>query len=412
MIERDFYLQQLIDRKENGLIKIITGIRRCGKSYLLDPIFRQYLEKSGVPKDHIIKIELDTIENVKFYDNPVLSNQYVLSLIKDDSQYYVLLDEIQKVKGFELVLNGLLYKKNIDVYVTGSNSKFLSTDIITEFRGRGDQIHVRPLSFSEYSKNYDGDLIECWNNYIQFGGMPLVFSMKTDEAKSKYLKDLFEYTYFKDIVERYNIKREDSLGSLVNVLASSVGSLTNPKRISDTFLSNGENDMSLMTTGSYLSHLEEAFIIEKTLRYDVKGRKYIGTPQKYYFSDLGLRNARLNFRQLEEGHLMENAIFNELLFRGYNVDVGMVEIRNKNNRIQTEIDFVCNQGSKRYYIQSSLDIESREKTIQESRPFLQINDNFKKIIVVKGFQKPWYTEEGIQVIGVINFLSDFNSLDK
>lgn len=410
-IERNIYLNKLINRKENGLIKIITGIRRCGKSYLLDPLFRNHLIEVSVKEDHIIKLELDREENIK-YHNPHELNIYIKEKIKDDDMYYILLDEIQLVDDFEMVLNGFLYEKNVDVYVTGSNSKFLSTDIITEFRGRGDEIRVFPLSFSEFSNAYDGDKYEAWREYVLYGGMPLILSKNTDEEKSKYLKSLFEQTYIKDIIERNNIQRIDIINSIINMLASSVGSLTNPKKIYDTFVSNGEKELSLNTVNSYIKFIEDSFIINKSDRYDVKGKKYIQTPQKYYFSDVGLRNARLNFRQQEENHIMENIIYNELIVRGYNVDVGVIEIRTENkNRKQLEIDFVCNLGNKRYYIQSALNLDTREKTLQEERPLMCVNDNFKKIIVVKDNIKHWYTEEGIMIIGIQEFLLNSNSLD-
>lgn len=410
-IKRDVYLNKLISRKENGLIKIITGIRRCGKSYLLDPLFKNYLLESGVKEDHIIKLELDKEENKKFRDSHEL-NEYIKSLIKDKNMYYILLDEIQMVGGFESVLNSFLYERNLDVYVTGSNSKFLSSDIITEFRGRGDEIKVFPLSFSEYIESFKGDKQDAWNEYVLYGGLPLIFSKKTDEEKSKYLKDLFDQTYIKDIIERNNIQRVDILDSIINILASSVGSLTNPQKMFNTFISNGEKEISLNTINSYIKYIEDSFIVNKSERYDVKGKKYIQTPQKYYFSDIGLRNARLNFRQQEENHIMENIIYNELIIRGYNVDVGVVEVRDENkNRKQLEVDFVCNLGNKRYYVQSSLNLDTREKTIQEERPLMNINDNFKKIIVVKDNMKHWMTEEGILVIGIQEFLLNKNSLD-
>ena len=410
-IKRDVYLNKLISRKENGLIKIITGIRRCGKSYLLDPLFKNYLLESGVKEDHIIKLELDKEENKKFRDSHEL-NEYIKSLIKDKNMYYILLDEIQMVGGFESVLNSFLYERNLDVYVTGSNSKFLSSDIITEFRGRGDEIKVFPLSFSEYIESFKGDKQDAWNEYVLYGGLPLIFSKKTDEEKSKYLKDLFDQTYIKDIVERNNIQRVDILDSIINILASSVGSLTNPQKMFNTFISNGEKEISLNTINSYIKYIEDSFIVNKSERYDVKGKKYIQTPQKYYFSDIGLRNARLNFRQQEENHIMENIIYNELIIRGYNVDVGVVEVRDENkNRKQLEVDFVCNLGNKRYYVQSALNLDTREKTIQEERPLMNINYNFKKIIVVKDNMKHWMTEEGILVIGIQEFLLNKNSLD-
>ncbi|MBR1818444.1 MAG: ATP-binding protein [Bacilli bacterium] len=410
-IKRDIYLNKLINRKENGLIKIITGIRRCGKSYLLDPIFKNHLLESGVKEDHIIKLELDKEENKIYRDSHEL-NQFIKSQIKDKNMYYILLDEIQMVEGFESVLNGLLYERNLDVYVTGSNSKFLSSDIITEFRGRGDEIKVFPLSFSEYMSAFEGDKQDAWNEYVLYGGLPLILSKKTEEEKSQYLKGLFDQTYIKDIIERNNIQRVDILDSIINMLASSVGSLTNPKKIYDTFVSNGEKEISSNTVTSYIKFIEDSFIVNKSDRYDVKGKKYIQTPQKYYFSDIGLRNARLNFRQQEENHIMENILYNELIVRGYNVDVGVVEIRDENKkRKQLEIDFVCNLGNKRYYIQSALNLDTREKTIQEERPLMNINDNFKKIIVVKDNMKHWITEEGIVVVGIQEFLLNKNSLD-
>lgn len=409
-IERDLYLNKIINRRENGLIKIITGIRRCGKSYLLDPLFKNYLLADGVKEDHIIKLELDRVENEKYRDSKAL-NEYIRSLIKDKDMYYVILDEIQLVKGFEFVLNGLLYEKNIDVYVTGSNSKFLSSDIITEFRGRGDQIKVNPLSFAEFLSAFNGDKYEAWNEYVTYGGMPLILSKKNDEEKSQYLKELFEQTYIKDIVERNNIQRIDILDGLINMLASSVGSLTNPQKIFDTFKSNGEKELSLNTINSYIADIEDSFIVNKSTRYDIKGKKYIQTPQKYYFSDIGLRNARLNFRQQEENHLMENIIYNELLIRGYNVDVGVVEVREEGKRKQLEVDFVCNLGNKRYYIQSALNLDTKEKTIQESRSLNNIGDSFKKIIVVKDNIKLWRTDDGIVIMGIQEFLLNKDSLD-
>ena len=409
-IKRDIYLNKLINRKENGLIKIITGIRRCGKSYLLDPLFKNSLLEGGVKVDHIIKLELDKEENKKYRDSHEL-NEYIKSQIKDKDMYYILLDEVQMCEGFESVLNGFLYERNIDVYVTGSNSKFLSSDIITEFRGRGDEIRVFPLSFFEYVEAFKGDIQDAWNEYVLYGGLPLIMSKKSDEEKSKYLKDLFDQTYIKDIIERNNIQRVDILDSIINILASSVGSLTNPKKIYDTFVSNGEKEISSNTVNSYIKYIEDSFIVNKSDRYDVKGKKYIQTPQKYYFSDIGLRNARLNFRQQEENHIMENIIYNELLLRGYNVDVGVVEIREGNQRKQLEVDFVCNLGNKRYYVQSALTLDTREKTIQEEKPLMNINDSFKKIIVVKDTMKHWITEEGILVIGIQEFLLDKNSLN-
>lgn len=410
MIIRNDYLNKLIDRRENGLIKIVTGIRRCGKSYLLDPIFKNYLLEDGVDEKHIIKIDLDDIKNDKYLD-PHELNEYVESMIKDNDTYYVLLDEIQKVDNFEAVLNGFLHKRNLDVYVTGSNSKFLSSDIITEFRGRGDEIRVFPLSFSEILSAYDNDQNKAWKDYITYGGMPLILKQKTDEQKSKYLTNLFDVTYKKDIIDRNNISRDDILDSLINMLASSVGSLTNPQKIYNTYISNGIKEISKNTIISYIDYLLDSFLIEKAERYDVKGKKYIQTPQKYYFADIGLRNARLNFRQQEENHLMENIIYNELLRRGYNVDVGVVVIRDGNVKKQLEVDFVCNMGSKRYYIQSALNIDNKEKQMQEIRPLNNIYDSFKKIIVVKDDIKLWRNDDGILIIGIQEFLLNNNSLD-
>ena len=409
-IIRNLYLEKLINRKENGMIKIVAGIRRSGKSYLLDPIFKEYLLNSGVEESHIIKLDLEERKNKK-YLNPDILDEYIRSLIVDNQMYYVILDEIQKVDDFESVLNGFLHIDNIDVYVTGSNSKFLSSDIITEFRGRGDEIRVYPLSYKEFYSAYDGSKNDSWNEYLTYGGMPYILTKKTDEEKSSYLNSLFETEYLKDIIERHNIVRADVLGSIVNILSSSVGSLTNPTKLANTFSANSIKDVNVQTVTSYIDYLLDAFLINKVERYDIKGKKYISTPSKYYFTDIGLRNARINFRQLEENHLMENIIYNELLVRGYNVDVGIVEIREKNKRKQLEIDFVCNQSYKKYYIQCTLHLDEREKTIQEERPLLNVGDEFKKIIVVKDDIKHWFTEEGILVIGIQEFLLDSNSLN-
>ena len=411
-IRRDHYLNQLIDKKEDGMVKVVTGIRRSGKSYLLDPLYKTYLLKAGVPADHIIKIEFDRAINRKYHSDAALLEQDILSLVKDTGVYYVILDEIQLVSGFELVVTGLLHEPNLDIYITGSNSKFLSSDIITEFRGRGEQIHVSPLTFSEYYPACGYGKYDAWNEYLTYGGMPLILSKKSETEKSRYLKNLFEQTYFSDIVDRNGIKRLDIMDTLVNILASSVGSLTNPQKIYETFKSNGEKELSLNTVNSYLAYLEDSFVVRKAQRYDVKGRKYIHTPQKYYFSDLGLRNARLNFRQQEESHLMENAIYNELIMRGFNVDVGVVELREGNKRIQTEVDFVCNLGGNRYYIQSALNLSTPEKTIQESRSLNHISDNFAKIIVVKDYIKPWKTDDGVLVLGIIDFMLNEAYLEK
>ena len=409
-IKREKYLNKIADKKENGLIKVVTGIRRCGKSYLLDPLYKEYLLANGVCENHIIKLDLDERKNSIFL-NPDKLDEYVRSLIVDNDMYYLILDEVQKVEDFESVLNGFLHIKNLDVYVTGSNSKFLSSDIITEFRGRGDEIRIYPLSFSEFYSAYDGTEDEAWEQYITYGGLPRILSFKSELEKSSYLKQLFEKTYLSDIVERNNIQRVDVLDSVVNILASSIGSLTNPNKLVNTFESNGIKDISINTLTTYIKYLQDSFLIEKSERYDVKGKKYIQTPYKFYFTDIGLRNCRLNFRQQEETHIMENIIYNELLYRGYNVDVGVVEIRDGDSKKQVEVDFVCNQFNKRYYIQSVLGLPTREKTLQEERPLMNIPDNFKKIIVVKDDKKAWITEEGILVIGLKEFLLNQNSLD-
>ena len=410
-IKRELYLDQLIKKQNNGLIKIITGIRRCGKSFLLDPIFREYLLEHGVSENHIIKIDFDEHRNKKFLDPDVLDD-YIRSLIVDDQMYYLLLDEVQKVDDFEAVLNGFLHIENLDVYVTGSNSRFLSSDIITEFRGRGDEIRVFPLSFAEYYSVFEGSKEEAWEEYIVYGGLPRVLSFESGEEKSKYLKQLFEKTYISDIVERNNVQRIDIIDFILNMLASSIGSLTNPYKLMNTFQSNGVKDVSINTLSLYLKYLQDSFLIEKAKRYDIKGKKYIQTPFKFYFSDVGLRNARLNFRQQEETHIMENVIYNELLIRGYNVDVGVVNVRQGDAKKQTEVDFVCNQFNRKYYIQSVLSLPTHEKTTQEERPLLNIPDNFKKIIIVKDNQKPWITENGILVISIFDFLLNQNSLEQ
>ena len=409
-IKRQNYLNELISARENKLIKVITGIRRCGKSYLLDPIYKNYLKSNGVNEDHIIKLDLDVIENSKYRDPMELYN-YVINCVKDTNMYYVLLDEIQLVKNFEEVLNSFLRKPNLDVYVTGSNSKFLSSDIITEFRGRSTEIKIYPLSFSEFVEIKELPEEKAWKEYIFYGGLPPVVLQEGEKQKREYLLNLFETTYLKDIIERNDIKRKDVLDSIVSILASSIGSLTNPMKIYKTYQSNGDKDISLNTITSYIEHLENAYLINKVERYDVKGRKYISTPFKYYFTDLGLRNARLNFRQQEENHIMENIIYNELLIRGYNIDVGVVESRNNDGRVYYEIDFVCNMASNRYYIQSALNIDTPEKNYQESRPLNCVGDNFKKIIVVREDINLWHNEDGILIIGVKEFLLNKNSLN-
>ena len=414
-IKREKYLKDLINRMHNGMIKVITGIRRSGKSYLVFNIFDDYLKSEGVTEDHIIKIELDDRRNKK-YRNPDVILDYIESLITDDKDYYILLDEVQLLGDFEEVLNSLLHIANADIYVTGSNSKFLSKDILTEFRGRGDEIHVFPLTFKEFMQVYDGDVYHGWAEYVLYGGLPLTVSMKTDEQKISYLQNLFEETYIKDIKERHNIEKINELNDLINVLASAIGSLNNPSKIEATFKSKMRSDISLNTIKSYIDYLEDAFLVSEANRYDVKGRKYIGTPLKYYFEDVGLRNARLGFRQVEETHLMENVVYNELRARGYQVDVGVVPIRRlkedgRRERIQLEIDFIATLGSKKYYLQSAFSLPDADKIKQEKASLININDSFKKIIIVKDITKPQRDENGIVTINLYDFLLNENSLD-
>lgn len=410
IIARPLYMDKIIKKKENGLIKIITGIRRCGKSFLLDPLFKEYLLEIGVDDSHIIKLDLDERKNKKYLDPDAL-DEYVRSLVIDEKMYYLMLDEVQKVDDFEAVLNGFLHIKNLDIYVTGSNSKFLSSDIVTEFRGRGDEIRVYPLSFLEFCSAFDGSIDEAWRQYATYGGLPRILACKDEAEKSQYLKQLLEKTYLTDIIERNKIQRIDILDSLLNILASSIGSLTNPNKLLNTFLSNNVKDVSINTITTYIKCLQDAFLIEKAERFDIKGKKYIQTPYKFYFCDIGLRNSKLNFRQQEETHIMENIIYNELLYRGYNVDVGVVPVRTQNDKKLLEIDFVCNQLDKRYYIQSALSLPTRGKTVQEERAFLKIKDNFKKIIITKDSAKHWFTEEGILVVNIMEFLLNKDSLD-
>ena len=410
-IKRDYYLQKLIDRKENHLIKIITGIRRCGKSYLLNHIFKNYLLETGVKENHIIMVSLDDDDNESLLDVHNL-NTYIKSQIKDDNLHYILLDEIQLVEGFEALLNGLLRKENLDVYVTGSNSKFLSSDIITEFRGRGDEIRVYPLSFSEFYSAYKGSKEDAWQEYYTYGGLPLVLSYKNEIDKMAYLENQRKNVYLNDVIERNNIQNEQDLYTIVEILSSLVGSLTNPLKLANTFKSNNKNtSITDKTIYNYLNYLEDAFLIESTKRYDVKGKKYIETPKKYYFTDIGIRNSFLNFRQQEENHLMENIIYIELKRRGFSVDVGVVEVRDKSGQKKLEIDFVANRGNNRYYIQSALTIDSKEKREQEERSLINTNDFFRKIIIVKDNIKRWRDEKGIVIMGIVDFLLDFNSLD-
>lgn len=414
-IRRDIYLKKLINRMHNGMIKVVTGIRRSGKSYLLFTIFKDYLLSEGVDEDHIISIELDRLENKK-YRNPYVVLEKIRSQLIDSKDYYIFLDEVQLLDQFEDVLNSLLHIKNVDVYVTGSNSKFLSKDIITEFRGRGDEVHVYPVSFREYMTVFNGDKYEGWSSYVRFGGLPLTVTMNSDEQRVEYLTRLFEETYIKDIIERNHIEKKQELNDLINVLASGIGSLTNPSKIVATFNSVIQSDISLNTVRSYIEYLEDAFIISEANRYDVKGRKYIGTPLKYYFEDVGLRNARLGFRQVEETHLMENIIYNELRVRGFSVDVGVVMKRKRTKagvqeKKQLEIDFIANQGSRRYYIQSAFSIPDEEKREQEKASLINIGDSFKKIIIVKDVVKPWHDDDGILTISLYDFLLDEKSLE-
>jgi predicted AAA+ superfamily ATPase len=416
-IQRDRYLKRLIEDKGNGLIKIVTGIRLCGKTYLLFELFKQHLLADNVEPDHIIEIALDD-RKYKNLRNPDACYKYVAGKIDDQSgnPYYILLDEVQMMDEFEDVLNGFLHMKNVDVYVTGSNSKFLSSDIITEFRGRSDEIRMYPLSFSEFVTADQGKN-DSWEQYLTFGGLPQILKFPTYERKAEYLKALFKEVYLKDIIERNGIRNDMELETLVHIVASAVGSLTNPQKLSDTFKSTGKIDISIPTISQYLTYLEEAFLVSSARRYDVKGKKYISTPKKYYFEDVGLRNAMLNFRQAEETHLMENIIYNELRYRGYLVDVGVVNLRKKDKdgsyaRKQVEIDFVANRGNQKYYIQSALSIPTDEKKEQEERPLISINDSFKKIIVVKDDILLRRDEHGIVTMGVKEFLTDQNSLEK
>ena len=414
-IARDKYLRDLINRMNNGMIKVVTGIRRSGKSYLLFKLFYEYLLSQGVLESHIIKIELDQRKN-RIYRNPDVILDYIETLIEDDKQYYILLDEVQMLNDFEVVLNSLLHISNVDIYVTGSNSKFLSKDVITEFRGRGDEIHVFPLTFKEFMQVYDGDMYRGFADYIVYGGLPLISTMKTETQKVNYLTNLFNETYLKDIIERNHIEKTQKLEDLINVLASAIGSLTNPPKIQATFKSSIGSAISINTIRQYIEYLEDAFIISKAQRYNVKGRKYIGTPLKYYFEDIGLRNARLGFRQVEETHLMENIIYNELRYRGYSVDVGVVEKREmsengKQIRKALEIDFVANLGSQRYYIQSALSMLTPEKQIQEKTSLINVADSFKKIIIVKDIVNVKRDENGIVTMNIYDFLLKENSLD-
>ena len=414
-IKRDAYLEQLKIRKDNGMIKIVTGIRRCGKSFLLFVLFKKYLLESGVDNDHIIEIALDGIENEELRD-PKKCYRHIKDAMKDERKYYLLLDEVQFMSRFEEVLNSLLRISNIDVYVTGSNSKFLSSDIVTEFRGRGDEIRIYPLSFAEFYAAFDGDYDDAWEEYMIYGSLPQVLQFSVERQKAEYLKNIFTNVYIKDVVERNKIQNIDEIDTLVDILASAIGAPTNPTKISNTFKSECGINYSNKTISNHIDYFVEAFLISKADRYDIKGRKYVGAHLKYYFTDVGLRNARLNFRQQEPTHIMENIVYNELLIRGYNVDVGIVEVYAKNYegktiRKQFEVDFVVNQGSQRYYIQVAYDMTSEEKQTQEFNSFRNIPDSFKKIVIVNGTKKPWRNEEGFVIMGMKYFLLNADSLE-
>lgn len=408
-IKRDIYLQRLIRKEKNGLIKIVTGVRRCGKSYLLFNLFHDYLTGKGVDGDHIIEVALDDRSNKELRD-PDNMLSYVKSGITDNRTYYIILDEIQLLGEFEDVLNSLLHIRNADIYVTGSNSRFLSSDMITEFRGRGDEIRMYPLSFAEYCSAYEGSADEAWDDYCVYGGLPLILSRDSAEEKAGYLTSLFQKVYLSDIIDRHNVRNRDELDELVDVLASAVGSLTNPVKLANTFKTIKKKTISDKTLKNYLDYLIDAFLVSKAVRYDIRGRKYIGSPAKYYFEDVGLRNARLNFRQTEENHIMENIIYNELRIRGFRVDVGVVETSvktdDKTSKKQLEVDFIATKGNEKYYIQSAFAMPTPEKREQEARPLNAIGDSFKKIIVVRENIKPRRDDMGIITVGIRNFLLD------
>ncbi|MCL2078700.1 MAG: ATP-binding protein [Oscillospiraceae bacterium] len=415
VIKRDDYLNKLIGKKKNGLIKIVTGVRRCGKTYLLLNLFHNYLLQNGVEESHLIEIALDDRGNKKLRD-PDNMLEYVKERIEDDQTYYIILDEVQMLEEFEDVLNSLLHIHNADIYVTGSNSRFLSTDVITEFRGRGDEIRVHPLSFREYTSVYEGTNDEAWDDFISYGGLPLILSLRTSEEKVQYLQTLFQKVYLSDIVDRHKIRNKDELDELVNVLSSAIGSLTSPSKLVRTFKSIKNKIISDKTLSTYIGYLIDAFLISKSVRYDIKGKKYIGSPAKYYFEDVGLRNARLNFRQMEENHIMENIIYNELRIRGFSVDVGIVEYYTTNkdkkrSKRQLEVDFIAARGSQKYYIQSAFSMSNPNKKKQEERPLLSIGDSFKKIVIVRENIKERRNEDGIMTIGICNFLLEEDSLN-
>jgi predicted AAA+ superfamily ATPase len=416
VVKRDAYLNKLISKKHNGLIKVVTGVRRCGKSFLLFNLFKEHLRSEGVDSNHIIEIAFDAFENKRFQD-PYVLMPYLKEQIADDGMHYVLLDEVQLLGEFEAVLNSLIRKKNVDVYVTGSNARFLSKDVITEFRGRGDEIHMFPLNFSEFMSVYSGTKQDGWNEYMLYGGLPLVLRFEKPEEKIAFLKSLFEETYISDIVGRHKIRNRAELEDLLNILSSAIGSLTNPTKLSATFKSVKQKTISKTTIAKYIDYLQDAFLIDSAMRYDIKGKKYINTPVKYYFTDIGLRNARLNFRQLEETHTMENIIFNELRIRGFNVDVGVVVVNSSDKdgasiRKQLEIDFVCNKGSKRFYIQSAYAIPNQGKMEQEQRSLMLTGDGFKKIIITKDAPAPHYNDSGVLIMSIFDFLLNPASLEQ
>ena len=415
-IQRPLYLQQLIDNMGNGMIKVVTGMRRCGKSFLLFTLFYRYLLEQGVLRNHIIELALDDIGSEGLRE-PHALYQYIKSHIGEEGTYYVLIDEIQLADRFAEVLNSLLHLPNVDVYVTGSNSHFLSTDVLTEFRGRGQEIRLYPLSFAEFYSARTDDVAAAWQDYLVYGGLPMLFQLKTDKARRDYLLNLFRETYLKDIQDRYTIRQPQEMDELVRILASSVGSLTNPSKLQRTFKSIRNSTISDKTITQYMSYLRDAFLVDSALRYDIKGKKYINTPLKFYFTDVGLRNALLNFRQIEETHLMENIIFNELKSRGYGVDVGIVETRpvdasGKRQRVTLEIDFIAHEGSRKYYIQSAFALSDEDKKAQEERPLLAVDDSFKKIVIVAQPIKVRRDERGIMTMGIYDFLLQQDSLEQ
>jgi len=427
-IKRNKYLDMLKIRKNNGFVKVITGIRRCGKSYLLNTIFYNDLIKQGVDEKHIVRFAFDSAEDLLLIGEDLFQlaknkqkvdakkfMDYISQKVTDGNMYYLLLDEVQNLDCFEAVLNSYLRKQNLDVYVTGSNSRFLSHDVLTEFAGRGDEIHVLPLSFSEFYDSYDGSIEYAFDDYMVYGGLPAVALMKTPEQKAIYLKSQLQNVYLKDIIERYKLHSDKNIGELLNIIASGISTLTNPTKLSNTFKTVKNATISATTIDNYIDYMSDAFILKKVNRYDVKGKKYINTPYKIYFEDVGLRNARLDFRQIENTHIMENVIYNELRYRGYIVDVGVVETRETSNGItqrkQFEIDFVANQGNKRYYIQSAYDIPNVEKMKQETQSFDKLNDSFKKIIIVEKSMRPRRDEKGYLIIGIKEFLTNPKSLD-